>query len=133
MAQACNPSAKETRGSLGSLPANQSTPSANLQANKRPCLKEGGCVFCGQPKVVLWPPHTQIQTKRFLYNLVIVYELHYSLYFSTCLKYFIFNIIYYFGGRECGCMWKQKSTSGIFLNHFTLFFETGSFTEPGVH
>lgn len=53
MAQACNPSAKKTRGSLGSLPANQSTPSAKLQANKRLCLKEGGCVFCGQPKVGL--------------------------------------------------------------------------------
>lgn len=65
MAQACNPSAKETRGSLGSLPANQSTPSAKLQSNKRPCLKEGDCVFCGQPKVVLWPPHTQIHKKVF--------------------------------------------------------------------
>lgn len=41
MAQACNPSAKETGGSLGSLSANLSTPSAKLQANKRPCLKEG--------------------------------------------------------------------------------------------
>lgn len=52
MAQACN------HRIPGSSPANQSTPSAKLQANKRPCLKEGGCFFCGQPKAVLWPPHT---------------------------------------------------------------------------